>query len=499
MALTVQTGNSIGTGIRATLVSTADTYVELAGVQVVSTDAADAIFSNVANATDTLQISGQVIGGSGVDFTGAGLALYLTVNANGYVSGIAANGVQASGYSITSNYGQIQGTNYGANLNGGIVYNYGTIGATNLGTAIAAAGQAVVYNFGTISGLDGVYFGNGSVANFFYNGGTIRAENGILDFSTNAINTDTFYNTGTIVSLNSAFESGVEKVNFTNAGSMTGAVQIETGTFDSTLGQVFGVIYATNGATVVGGTNGGTISGGIGNDILYANPTQTAADNAAHATLDGGGGINALYGGGAYNTFMAGDTGGGYNQIWGGASKMVGVAGDTNNMLSFANANHGVYVDLLNGHDAYVSSGTNWTGTGTFEDSIVNVPNVIGSAQGDLIQCDNGVDRITGGGGDDQLYAGSGATSQDTFVYTAYGDSNLNTGYDTIVGFKVGTDKIDLSAFHTDGSHLALATSGTSNTVYLEQTPGSFNANTDLAMVVNTTITGGLHASDFVF
>ena len=69
----------------------------------------------------------------------------------------------------------------------------------------------------------------------------------------------------------------------------------------------------------------------------------------------------------------------------------------------------------------------------------------------------------------------------------------------TIVGFKLGTDKIDLTAFHTDASHLALSSSGTSNTVYLEQTPGSFNPNTDLAMVVNATTTGGLKASDFVF
>ena len=52
---------------------------------------------------------------------------------------------------------------------------------------------------------------------------------------------------------------------------------------------------------------------------------------------------------------------------------------------------------------------------------------------------------------------------------------------------------------HTDASHLAISTAGTSNTLYVEQTAGTFNANTDLAMIVNTSAAGGLHASDFVF
>lgn len=48
-------------------------------------------------------------------------------------------------------------------------------------------------------------------------------------------------------------------------------------------------------------------------------------------------------------------------------------------------------------------------------------------------------------------------------------------------------------------NNLAISTSGMSNTGYLEHTPGSFNANTDLAMDVITAAPGGLHASDFVF
>jgi hypothetical protein len=382
--------------------------------------------------------------------------------------------------------------------------NYGAISTTGPGaTAIHTQGPGEVRNYGTISGGYFDNFGTASETVYFYNAGTLSGipSNGpgntlaFDGFGGGAV--EQLVNVGSIdggIELDSAANSSVY-----NSGRIVGNVSLGSGPgqiLNSTFGTITGTISGgPNGCTVIAGQTGGSVVGGAGNDVFYANSTQTAADNAAVTTLDGGGGINALYGNGAFTTFMAGDSNGGYNQIWGGASKMTGVPGYTNNMLSFAGASHGVFVDLLNGHDAYVSSGTNWTGSGTFEDSIVNVPNVIGSAQGDVIQADNGTDRITGGGGADSLYAGSG---QDTFVYTAYGDSNLVTGYDTIVGFKLGTDKIDLSALHTDPSHLAIFTAGTSNTLYVEATPGTFNSATDLAMVVNTTASGGLHASDFV-
>jgi Ca2+-binding RTX toxin-like protein len=262
-----------------------------------------------------------------------------------------------------------------------------------------------------------------------------------------------------------------------------------------------GIQYVTGSShddLLVGGTVSCDLSGGAGNDMIYGNTSQATADNAAWLTLDGGTGNNALYGSSAFNTFVAGDANGGFNQIWGAASKMAGVSGYTNNTLSFAGvaAGKSVYVDLLNGHDAYVNSGPQNNGSYTLEDAIANVPNVIGSSGGDIIMADNGTDRITGGGGADQLYAGAGA---DTFVYTAYADSNLVAGYDTIYGFKAGTDKVDLTALHSDASHLLIETNGTANSVYLEATPGSFNANTDLAMVVNTTAAGGMHNSDFIF
>ena len=85
---------------------------------------------------------------------------------------------------------------------------------------------------------------------------------------------------------------------------------------------------------MIAGQTGGAVVGGSGNDVLYANPTLTAANNAAKTTLDGGTGDNWLYGDGAYTTFMSGDNAAGtYNQIFGGASQMEGVSGYTNNTV----------------------------------------------------------------------------------------------------------------------------------------------------------------------
>ena len=55
------------------------------------------------------------------------------------------------------------------------------------------------------------------------------------------------------------------------------------------------------------------------------------------------------------------------------------------------------------------------------------------------------------------------AAAPNTFIYSAYTDSNLVSGYDTINGFKIGTDKIDLSSFASSSAHLVISTAGTAN------------------------------------
>jgi hypothetical protein len=486
----------------------------------------------------SVSIDGRVAAGTnGIEDTATTGTTSITVGRSGFVTG--ANGINTSNAGAISVAGQVTGTSWGiiTGISGGLsevdIFTGGIVkGGT--GGGIQIHGPHIVSNAGAISARGSVGL-SADGAGILVNTGTI--EDGVVGVryaDLTAIDLLTTVNTGTISGAPSAFSSAATSYDattnaasehFTNQGTLIGDVRlgshaasyfVNAGTLvggvilgngqgqlaDSTFGTISAAITCgTGGDTVIAGQNGGKVTGGAGDDILYANPTQAAADNRAQTTLDGGAGTNALYGGGGFNTFIVGNTNGGYNQVWGGASAMTGVSGYTNNTLSFANAPAGVFVDLLNGHNAYVGStvGGAWAGTGTYEDSIVNVPSVIGSAFGDVIQADNGTGRIQGGAGADALYAGSGASSQDTFVYAAYADSNTINGYDTIVGFKLGEDKIDLSALHTDGSHLAISTAGTSNTLYVEVTPGTFNAATDLAMIVNTTTAGGLHASDFVF
>jgi hypothetical protein len=487
-----------------------------------------------------------------VNDAGATISNYVNVGAAISVTGHTPNG----SFSLL-NYGLVSGASGAPAVlaNGqGTITNTGTI-SSNSGTAISqidsTAGDSVSFYNSDTGVLNGGYNGSsstitetisnhgsikGSVSfgsgnnDFMSNSGSATISFGTVSFGSG--NFDRFQNFGGLGNLTMGGGSNDYVENFgtidgsltinganatvINAGRINGQVTLSgaNAVFNSTAGTLYsntqtnpdgasdpngaGSIFASNaGSTIVGAENGGLIYGGTGNDILIANQTQAAAlTYHATTTMDGGGGTNAMYGGGGLNNFVSGDTQ--FNQIWGGISQTAGFISYTNNTVSYATAAAGVFVDLLNGHDAYVdvNAGKGWDGNGRFEDSIANVPNVIGSAYADVIQCDNGTDRIAGGVGADSLYAGGG---QDTFVYTSSADSNLNTGYDTIVGFKLATDKIDLTAFHSDPTHVAISTAGTSNTVYWEVTPGTFNAATDLALVVNTTTTGGLTASNFLF
>lgn len=215
---------------------------------------------------------------------------------------------------------------------------------------------------------------------------------------------------------------------------------------------------------------GDSLTGTSRNDVIYGGGGD---DNAN--VLKSGSATNYLYGLGGNDTFVSGGTS---DQFWGGAGS------DT---VSYAGRTVSVYADL-GSQTGYVN--------GVLVDRMNSIENLAGGSANDILIAGSDANVLAGAGGADSLYAGNGA---DTFAYAAYGDSNLNTGYDTIVDFKLGTDKIDISALHLGAANLAISTSGTSNTLYVEQTPGAFNQATDLALVVNTTTTGGLHASDFVF
>lgn len=208
--------------------------------------------------------------------------------------------------------------------------------------------------------------------------------------------------------------------------------------------------------------------------------------------LDGGLGQNALYGLGGDDVLVGGLAKGLDkdtqpesilpSQLWGG----TGV-----NTVDYSEQARSVQVDLVQ------QLGWVWfKGVLTLTDQMNSIQNAFGGSLGDTLIGNGGTNYFEGLGGADRLYAGGGVV---TFGYRSYEDSNLKTGYDTIVDFILGTDKIDLSALDTDFDHLWIETAGTSNSVYVVQTPGEFNIDTDLAISVAATTAGALTALDFIF
>jgi hypothetical protein len=125
---------------------------------------------------------------------------------------------------------------------------------------------------------------------------------------------------------------------------------------------------------------------------------------------------------------------------------------------------------------------------------------VIGSSGSDLIICDDGVDTIThGSGAGDVMYAGAGAGSQDTFVYTPTSESPLSN-HDIIEGFKVGIDKLNFTQLDMPIADFLLSYGGSgSNTVYVEQNPSTgFNSATDMIISVQASTHTALTYKDII-
>lgn len=381
-------------------------------------------------------------------------------------------------------------------VNGGFIY--GSFGATlttgsaaltvtNLGSGILAAETTAVYSENSLT---------------LYNAGEISSDLQTI-YCNAASGTTRIANDGRIIALSENAIYATNQLTLENRGVIQGniwAFSNDACTINSTLGSVFGTIIGSNaGDSIIGGQVSCTLDGGAGNDALYANSTQAAADNRATTTFLAGSDNNALYGGSGFNIFNEGASLTGRDQVWGGLSKMADVTGYLNNTLSLVTSTRGAYVDLLDGDNLYFNNAAgNWTGAGFFKAWIQNVPNVNATSYADIVQMGGVGGRVDGGAGADALYS---ATGQDTFVYDTYSDSNTVGGYDTVVNFERGTDKIDISGFLARNglgpTSLVISGVGNSSTVYIEVTPGTFNSATDLAFIVNST-GGVLTASDFI-
>ena len=137
-------------------------------------------------------------------------------------------------------------------------------------------------------------------------------------------------------------------------------------------------------------------------------------------TLSGGNGNDLLFGGSGNDQVLGGDG----NDIVDGGSGNDSIDGGSGNDLLFGGSGN----DVVGG------------GTGN-----------------DLLLGGDGNDSLTGGLGADLLTGGSG---QDHFIYLQATDSPVAAGWDRILDFTQGKDKIDLAAFRNGSSDLDLVWRG---------------------------------------
>ena len=201
------------------------------------------------------------------------------------------------------------------------------------------------------------------------------------------------------------------------------------------------------GDRLVGDAGDNVLSGGAGDDVLKSkggNDTLLggAGDDklrgdAGDETLDGGDGSDLLFGLGGTDVLLGGA---GNDFLYGGrdGDTAHGQAGD-----DLVRGNLGS--DLLTGGggvDRIYGGGSNDT--------------LQGDGGNDYLVGENGADRIEGGTGDDSLTGGlfgaGGDGARDTFVFAP------GSGFDRVLDFEVGTDRLDVSDYGLTYAQIEAAT-----------------------------------------
>ncbi len=277
--------------------------------------------------------------------------------------------------------------------------------------------------------------------------------------------------TGVSVSLASGAATGGDAA----GDRFTGFENIAGGTGNDVLTGDAGDNHLSGGAgadTLSGGTGRDTLEGGPGGDILTGGDGDDLASYAGSAsgaivhlgtgatggaaTGDSFTSIEGLIGS-ALNDALTGDAND--NLIEGGDGADTLDGGDGIDTLSYASSDTRVVVDLLNGNtflghaEGDVISGfENLTGS--------RLPDYLLGSNGDnVLSGGRGIDRLEGRGGDDTLIGGAqddnlkGGPGADVFVL-APGD-----GYDRIVDWEDGLDRLDLAAFSLDWAEVRVAAS----------------------------------------
>jgi Ca2+-binding RTX toxin-like protein len=256
-------------------------------------------------------------------------------------------------------------------------------------------------------------------------------------------------------------DSGDDTLNGGEAGSepnrLSGGADNDTASYAGTTGTVYADLRAqagyVDGVLTDDMDSIENLTGGSGINTLVG-------DDGANV-LVGGGGTDYLYGEGGDDTLIGGTAGSAPNQLWGGAG---------NDTASYAGTTGTVHADL-GARAGYVD--------GVLVDQMDSIENLVGGSSADTLVGDSGANLLTGGEGGDSLWGKGGA---DVFAYATFAASSLVAGYDTIADFVSGTSRLDLTALQTDAAHVAIVSDAQSTSLYVQQSLGSFNASTDLAI-----------------
>ncbi len=163
------------------------------------------------------------------------------------------------------------------------------------------------------------------------------------------------------------------------------------------------------------------IGNGLDNVLIGGGARDTLSAGGGNDTLDGGAGIaNELIGGTGDDTYIvrvAGDT-------------IIEAVGEGTDTVQTALASHTLSTNVEN--LTFTGAGA-FIGVGNASDNVI-----AGGASADFLSGLNGNDTLIGGSGADTLLGGAGT---DTFRYLGG-----ETGFDRILDFTSGSDKISLSA-----------------------------------------------------
>ncbi|WP_210529500.1 N,N-dimethylformamidase beta subunit family domain-containing protein [Rubellimicrobium arenae] len=238
---------------------------------------------------------------------------------------------------------------------------------------------------------------------------------------------------GTLIRLSSL--SGIEQI---SANGLANVKVVGTGaanTFDLagvTLTGITAIDMASGNDTLVGSAGHDTILGGSGTDSLDG--------GAGNDVIDGGTSSDVLNGGLGDDRFLIGPSPG-TDQINGGGgldTVEIGTTGITVSVGNLANVEvvtttfANVTLSGTAGADVISYAEIRWSGL-TLVDGGAGNDTILGGPEGDRLAGRAGADSLSGGAGEDD------------FVYFAATDSRGTTA-DTILGFDVGLDDIDLSA-----------------------------------------------------